>query len=506
MFKNTIVTSFFLILSSVFGFIAQLLYANFFGTSLEIDVYFKILSIPSILSGMLPVLFTFVLFPIFAKIEKDLVYLKSFINNVYNFVFFSALIFSCIGFLVVLFRILYLGDFQYLDYIFIVEISFLVWFGAGFFMISNFLLALLNFEKQFFKVALISILPPILIILCIIFFHNYLGVISIALGGFLANVIQFVFIYFNINRKYTLTLFKFNKNSQDNFVLAKVVLVIFSLLPYTLISAISYYFASFLNVGSISILGYSQSFAGFLSVATGMGIAIVSFPDSAKDLAVNNLGSAMNKFETSLKFVLLFSIIIASAFISFRYKILHFFYSSDSFPSKSIDVFASVIPFYLISAIFTAGLNLIRTFFFSQNRYKIMAVFGILIPVFFIGLTYVLIFKFSIYGIALANLIALLILFFCMIFLLKTKDDKYLWCRILVFIFTNSIIAFLSGFFSNKIGDVINNKLNDFTCLIFCLMIFTVFYFIVSRYVFKLSEILKLEKIVINQLNKIFNY
>jgi putative peptidoglycan lipid II flippase len=323
MFKNTIVTSFFLILSSVFGFIAQLLYANFFGTSLEIDVYFKILSIPSILSGMLPVLFTFVLFPIFAKIEKDLVYLKSFINNVYNFVFFSALIFSCIGFLVVLFRILYLGDFQYLDYIFIVEISFLVWFGAGFFMISNFLLALLNFEKQFFKV--ISILPPILIILCIIFFHNYLGVISIALGGFLANVIQFVFIYFNINRKYTLTLFKFNKNSQDNFVLAKVVLVIFSLLPYTLISAISYYFASFLNVGSISILGYSQSFAGFLSVATGMGIAIVSFPDSAKDLAVNNLGSAMNKFETSLKFVLLFSIIIASAFISFRYKILHFF-------------------------------------------------------------------------------------------------------------------------------------------------------------------------------------
>jgi hypothetical protein len=135
-----------------------------------------------------------------------------------------------------------------------------------------------------------------------------------------------------------------------------------------------------------------------------------------------------------------------------------------------------------------------------------MAVFGILIPIFFIVLTYILIFKFSIYGIALANLIALLILFFCMIFLLKTKDDKYLWYRILIFIFTNSIIAFISGYFSNKIGDVLNNKLNDFTCLILCLMIFTVFYFIVSRYLFKLSEILKLEKIVIIQLNKIFNY
>ena len=52
MFKNSLLVSICLILSAFLGFIAQIIFANKFGASVEMDIYFKILSIPAIITGI----------------------------------------------------------------------------------------------------------------------------------------------------------------------------------------------------------------------------------------------------------------------------------------------------------------------------------------------------------------------------------------------------------------------------------------------------------------------
>ena len=88
-----------------------------------------------------------------------------------------------------------------------------------------------------------------------------------------------------------------------------------SLLPFTILAPIAYFWASKLEIGSISYLGYSQSFAGFLSVAVSMGIAVVSFPELA-DRFANQEGELPSfKFEKTLRYVLLIGMFAAGVII-----------------------------------------------------------------------------------------------------------------------------------------------------------------------------------------------
>ena len=95
-------------------------------------------------------------------------------------------------------------------------------------------------------------------------------------------------------------------------------LVTLSLLPFTILVPIAYFWASKLEIGSVSYLGYSQSFAGFLSVAVSMGISIVSFPDLADKFANEKGRDSLYKFEKTLRYVLLIAMIIVGLFIAIR--------------------------------------------------------------------------------------------------------------------------------------------------------------------------------------------
>ena len=90
MIKNTLLVTICLILSSVLGFVAQIVFVNSFGASGQMDIYFTLLSIPAVVTGISPMIFSSVLIPTFAKFRSNQLELKTFIDSVWKFIFIFA--------------------------------------------------------------------------------------------------------------------------------------------------------------------------------------------------------------------------------------------------------------------------------------------------------------------------------------------------------------------------------------------------------------------------------
>jgi len=495
MFKNTAIVTLFLVLSSVLGFIAQIVYVSSFGASSEMDIYFTLLSVPTIITGMAPVIFTSVLLPNFAKLKSVESELKSFINSLWSYILLFSILFAVIGCSITIYNIhILIPNLSSKLHTTAIEVSLMLWIGSGVFIASSYLAAVLNYNKKFIKVAWTSVLPAFLMILLVMIFHNYIGIRSISLGLFLANLIQFTVFFKAVIPYFSLS--KFKK------LLTQTFFVILSLLPFTIFVPIGYYWASYLPNGSVSFLGYSQSFSGFLSVATGMGIAIVSFPNLADDFANGNGNEAFYKFELTLKYVLLISLFAAAAFIALRIPILTLFYQHGSFTQSSVIKLANVIPWYLVAAIFIAGLNLLRTLFYSMGEYKKIAILGIVIPVVFFILSGVLKDHFSVVGIGIANALSFTLLFISSIIVIKfkSKSKEFLSSNFLFFIMKNIITSIFAGFITTYTFSWISVSISQVPSITICFVLFTGTYFLIAKYIFKMTEIIVIENVITNQI------
>ena len=332
MFKNTLLVTICLVLSGVLGLLAQIVFATSFGASVEMDIYFKILSLPAVVTGISAMIFSSVLIPTFAKFKSNQLELNKFIDSMYILILVFGFLFILIGAFISVINIdLFLPkntpNLRQLG----IQVSLMVWIGSGFAIMSGYLSAVLNYNKQFFNVAWTSLLPHLFMITIVLLFYKELGVPSISLGFSIANILQFIILL--IASKISLNFYSFNINDIPfkKKLLEQYFLVSLSLLPFTILAPIAFFWASKLEIGSISYLGYSQSFAGFLSVTVSMGISIVSLPDLADKFANENLKSALYQFEKSLRYVLLIAMFAAGILISLRVLILTLLYQRGAF-------------------------------------------------------------------------------------------------------------------------------------------------------------------------------
>jgi putative peptidoglycan lipid II flippase len=505
MLKNSFLVSFFLILSSVLGFFAQILFAKTFGATAEMDIYFKLLSVPAIITGLVSVVFTSVLLPNFAKFQQDENGLKQYMNSLWVYVLLFSILFSVLGCSYTIYRLCSVNELSENLKNTAIKVSISVWIGSGIFIISSYFSSVLNFYKQFYKLAWTSMLPTSFMILFVLLFHNQIGILSIAIGILFAYVVQFV-VFFKANKSiFPLTNLVLRPIPNTKLLLHQSFLVVLSLLPYTVFVPIGFFCASSLQEGSVSYLGYSQSFSAFLSVATSMGAAIVSFPNLVDGYAKGDIDRSLHNFEITLKYVMLISIFFASAFISLRIPILTLFYKRGSFTQESVIVLSNVIPWYLFSAVFISGLNLLRTLFYTKGDFKSIAMLGVGISVFFYLLSNILKGKFLIVGIGIANTTSFLILFCFSIFLLQSKEIFFLRINFLIFIIKNMIVAVLSSLIVFYFFNWILNFVYQIGAIVICLILFTVLYYVFSKYIFKISEVNTIEKSLIIKIKSMIN-
>ena len=504
MFKNTLVVTSFLIFSAALGFLSQIIFASTFGASVEMDIYFKILSVPAILTGISPIIFSSVLIPAFAKFKSDKFGLNKFTDSMWIFIFVFGLFFILIGFVFSTLNIdLFIpensADLKHIA----VQVALLVWIGSGLMIMSSFLTAILNYKKQFFKVAWTSILPSFCMIIAVFLLHEFIGVRTIALGFCIALLIQFL-IFFNASKiSFNFSSFNVKHIQNKKQLLEQSLLVTLSLLPFTILAPIAYFWASQLEIGSISYIGYSQNFAGFLSVAVSMGISMVSFPELADRFANQNGDSSLHNFEKSLKYVMLIAMFAAGLLIILRMPILSLFYQRGSFDASAVNNLSSILSWYLAAAVFTGGLNFLRTLFYSKGEFKKIAFFGLAIPLVFFVLSGILKEKFSLVGIGIANLITLAILFFISVYIAKNKELKFLTNSFYFFLLKNILSILTTYFFVRIIMSFIGNNLSQLPTIIICIFLFLFAYLFSSRNLFRIKEI---EDIIFLFMNKLKSF
>jgi len=505
MLKNTLLVTICAILSGVLGFVAQIVFVSSFGASGEMDIYFTLLSIPAVITGISPMIFSSVLIPTFAKFKSNQLELNKFISSVWKFILISAILFTSIGILLSVINMdLIIPETQVNLRNTGIQVSLMVWIGSGFSIMSGYLSAILNYNKQFFKVAWTSLLPASFMIIIVLLFHEKLGVRSISLGFCIAFALQFII--FLKASKISFNFFSFNIKQIQNkkLLLKQSFLVILSLLPFTILAPIAFFWASQLETGSISYLGYSQSFAGFLSVTTSLGISIVSFPELADKFANEKGESLLYKFEQTLRYVLLIAMFAAGAFIALRIPILTLFYQRGSFNAESVTNLASVVPWYLLGAVFVGGLNLLRTLFYSKGEFIYIARLGLIIPIIFFVLSGVLKEKFSFVGIGIAYALTFAILFFMTVYLAKKKEVMFLTNNFLFFILKNSVSVLISSLFVTLSLPFISNITSQIVSIAGCLILFLIVYFLSSKFIFRLKEIEEIQSILMSKL-KSFN-
>lgn len=490
MLKDTLLVTICLILSSVLGFIAQIVFASSFGASVEMDIYFKIVSVPAIVTGISAIIFSSVLIPTFAKFKSERAELRKFINSIWIWILVFGISFIIIGFVVSVLNIDFFipENTDYMRYLGI-QVSLMVWIGSGFAIMSSYLSSILNYNKQFFKVSLTSILPALCMIIFVLIFRNELGVRSISLGFCIAFILQFIILYKASKISLISPILSIKQIPYKKLLLNQSFLVTLSLLPFTILAPIAYFWASELETGSISYLGYSQSFAGFLSVAVSMGISIVALPELADRFANDEGESSLHQFEQSLRYVLLLAIFAAGVMITLRLPILNLFYQRGSFDSESVINLSSVLPWYLLAAVFIGGLNLLRTLFYSRGEFNSIAKLGLVVPIIFFILAGILKEKLSFVGIGIAYSITFAFLFFMTVFLAKKEELNFLTNNFFIFILKNIISVVISGFLASYALMSVLNTSSDIVSIFVGLFIFLFGYICSSKFVFKLKEI-----------------
>ena len=168
-------------------------------------------------------------------------------------------------------------------------------------------------------------------------------------------------------------------------IVGGVVPVTLSLLPFTALGSISIFWASGLPVGSISFLGYSQNFAGFLSVAMGSAVAVVTFPYMADDKAEQRVADSLGMFVRRLRYVFLLTAVGAVILFILREPILEIVYQRGAFDTSSIQGIAGVLPWYLVAAVCISCANLLLALYYSMDDVLTLAKLGVILPfIFFI--------------------------------------------------------------------------------------------------------------------------
>ena len=500
MLKDTILVTIFIILSSVLGFIAQIVFASSFGASVEMDLYFSLLSFPSVITGIAPVIFSSVLIPTFAKFKSNKFELKKFINSIWIFILIFAALFTLFG---IVFSIRNIDLFipntnPYLRNL-AIQVSLMIWIGSGFIVMSGYLSAILNYNKHFIKVAWTSVLPAFFMIIIVLLFHKKLGVTSISLGFCIAFIIQFLIFLRASKISLNFKSFVLKHIPYKKLLLKQSFFVILSLLPFTVFPPIAYFWASKLEIGSVSYLGYSQSFASFLSVAVSMGISIVSFPELADKFANEKGESSLYKFENTLRYVLLIAMFAAGMLIVLRTPIITLFYERGSFNVESVINLTSVVSWYFLAAIFVAGLNLLRNLFYSKGEFKYIARIGLITPIIFFILAGFLKEKFSFVGIGIAYSISFAFLFFMTVYLAKKKEVNFLNNKFIYFILKNAISIIFTSLFISLIFPLIYNVTSQLISIVICMFLFSIIYFLFSKFIFKIKEIDKISSLLLSK-------
>ena len=257
------------------GFIKEIVVANYFGLTELVDTFLIAILIPSFFSGVFLGAFKNIFVPNYINALKSPINIGSFQSSCFLVGFMVAILFGGVS---IVFTDVFLEEFYHghtHSYYQLIKDQFYIILPSIFFWsASSIINALLTIDDEFKLSSFSVITTPIAVIICIIFFKDYLGHRVLAAGTLLGSIIGFVYVVIIASRRQLIILDTPDFNSSE-------IRLLFKQIPAKLSSGVlsginpfvDQYFSAQLALGSIAALSYGVKipmFAiGIIGMATG---------------------------------------------------------------------------------------------------------------------------------------------------------------------------------------------------------------------------------------------
>lgn len=352
----------FSIFSQIVALFRDRLLASYFGTGLELDVYYAAFKLPDLMFVIVASLVSIsVLVPEFVKYLDDKKRLKRVINSIFTVLTLMSVVTLIIAFLLTpkflelivpdLFNSRFGGELILITRILLIQPIILA--------TSGFVGSLVQAYKRFTVYAFAPIMYNLGIILGILCFYPYFGIQGLAygvvLGALLHLLVQLPFIFGKgIHPKLTLKIdFK-----EIKYVLLNSLPRTASILANQAILIFMTFLASTMVYGSLSTFNLSYNLQSVPLAIIGVSYSLAAFPSLSKFFQKGDLDNFYLNINKALRHIIFWSLPVMAMFIVLRAQIVRVILGSGNFDWNDTRLVAASLAIFTVS-IFAQSISIL---------------------------------------------------------------------------------------------------------------------------------------------------
>ncbi|MFA5532770.1 MAG: murein biosynthesis integral membrane protein MurJ [Candidatus Shapirobacteria bacterium] len=491
-------------ISAILGFLrSRFLYGYFFKCcTAQLDVYNAAFRLPDLIfkllvTGALSASFIPVFSGYLQKSKKKAYLLASSVINILLVVFTVAALIVLI-FATPLTKLIAAG-FSPEQLALMVDLTRILLIAQIFFLLSNFITAILQVNQIFIIPALSPIIYNLFIIISIFTLAPTFGIHGVVYGAVVGAFFHLAIQIPSLKRlgfKYSFTTIK-TKVDGVKEVFRLMIPRSLSLGLGEIENTVTLFFASTLTIGSISILNLALQLMYLPSRIFGTTIGQASLPALSKNIALNEL----QKFRTTVHKILIQSLFIALPIAVLiliqRLAIVRILFGSRQFPWSATVLTAKTLAFLTPAIVCQAIIQILIRSFYALHNTKVPFFISLISLFFNVSLSFYLInfTDFGVLGLAISSSVANIVQLSGLLFMFIKIVDGFEWIVTLKKtnkILLSSIIMGIGTWVSIKVLDLF---VLDTTKTIPVIIVFTIsslvglFSYIVSAKILKIEEI-----------------
>lgn len=449
--KGIIVSTTLNIIGKLIAFINTLIITYYFGTQVETDIFFYIISVTALICNAINGVDLLVLVPEILRLrgQESEIEARRFVNFFFYSYIFIGLVFSI---LILSNPIDFYTTFSKFDIEKIYKYHLILKAGIGiiFFQLTNGLLTSVLTSYKFFTAPIIAgILNSLFTILFTVLLHDSIGIKGALVGILIGYSINFVLLMYTMYSKlqwnfFEVTIMK-NKLVWKNIGLMQV-----NILPIWIRNYVTITLFSSMVTGTITALNIAQNIALIPEVfITSQIIAITGIKFSELN-AANDMKTLKNLLDSIFIGLLLIMIPISIVFAICTKDIVSILYLRGNFDIQSLSVTAFCLFFLSILMPFKIPDSLFTRLFTSLQIYESTAMLGLLAHITIATMTYFLTIRYGLKGYFAALLggycIIMPIVFFLLMHFKAPTLKSYVLLKNLMYMAIISLITSIIGY------------------------------------------------------------
>jgi len=452
-------------ISSILGLLRnRFLYARFYSCCVaQLDVYNAAFRVPDLIfkllvTGVLSASFI----PVFSScLHKSKKTADELASTVINILLIAFSIISLIAFIFIKpISSLIAAGFTPDQLILMANLSRILLFAQIFFLLSNFITAILQVNQIFIVPALSPIVYNLFIIIGIFTLAPTFGIYGVAIGTVIGAFFHLAIQIPVLRRQGFSYFFKINlKIAGVKEIFQLMIPRILSLGLGEIESTVTLFFASTLASGSISLLNLALQFMYLPSRIFGTTVGQASLPALSKNIAGNDLDSFRNTVNKIITQSLFIALPISALILVERVSIIRILYGSQEFPWSATILTSRILAFLIPGIVCQAIIQILIRAFYALHNTKIpfmvsivSLVFDILFSFYFVRFT-----SLGVIGLAISASIGNLIQMFGLLIMFIRIVDGFSWSAMFgkfYKILVSSVLAGVVSWLSIKFLDL----------------------------------------------------